>query len=178
MSYVLTDVERLILSNQYAILAKLADSQHEAEEYEKLASHLNKGYSFFYGDALRLQQCERVSDAVQQFVMDVLSMYRALQRVVEDGSVSDEVKADLIFPGFDGNEEYQYMGFAMALYEQGRYPDVFGFNGKDPDFNSHSPTLDLYQRMLSKWIEFGKEPELDLQQVQDILEEQDHPESR
>ncbi|WP_410499714.1 YfbU family protein [Chitinibacter sp. S2-10] len=178
MNFALTDAERLILSNQYTILAKLSGDKHEAAEYEKLAEHLNKGHSFFYADYLSNQLSPVVENYVQQFVIDVLSMYRAMQRVAEDTTLDKSILDDLRFPGFDGNNEPEYLGFAMALHSEGRFEQEFAFGRTAPYFNSHSQSIELYDRMLDKWREFGKEPILTLEQVQAILEEQVHPENR
>ena len=180
MNFVLTNTERLILSNQYTILAKLSDEPIVIREYEKIAEHLNNGHSFFYEDYLNNQLSPVVEDCVQSFVLDVLSMYQALQHAAEDASADQDMLNDLRFSGFDGNNEPEHIGFTTALHAEGRFVDVleFGRKGKAPYFNSHAQHVELYERMLDKWREFGKEPVLTLAQVEAILEEQVHPENR
>ena len=180
MNFVLTDAERLILSNQYTILAQLSDEPVVAQEYEKLAEHLNKGYSFFYSDYLNNQLSPVLEDSVQRHVLDVLSMYQALQSVAEDANIDQDMLESLRFPGFDGNNEPEHIGFTMALHGERRFVHVFAFGCKDkpPYFNSHAQHVELYERMLDKWQEFDKELALTLMQVKAILEEQIHPEHR
>lgn len=92
-----------------------------------------------------------------KFVADTLEMYDILKNIYDDLSISDKTdvanEADhfnaattLIFPGFDGNNENEYMGVANLLKMMGHFPD------QDITKNSHSPKVEVYKRMLSVFL--------------------------
>ncbi len=83
-----------------------------------------------------------------KFVCDVLEMWTSLERCYEDlpkeGREGLE-NSDVKFPGFDGNEEGDYLRIANFLIDElGRFGR---FRGRE--LNSHWPTLEEYGRMLS-----------------------------
>lgn len=81
------------------------------------------------------------------------------------------------FPGFDGNHESSYMGIASFIVnELDRFEEFKGRN-----FNSHFPSLDGHERMLSVFKEiqetmnFGP---LSVEDLSEILKERVHPSRR
>lgn len=151
----LTRTERIILANQYQILA-LLDKQN-ARDYDTIREALEDNYPLAYEglfdrfrDGLTMEECG--------FVNEVLAMYDALQRTKV---------ADAHFPGFDGNNETMFMTYARHIRKrEGRfdYLDV-----GSPDLNSHFPSVEGYRRMLDVWKRHDKSYELKADQAKEIL---------
>jgi uncharacterized protein len=87
-------------------------------------------------------------------VVNVLGMWDAIERAA--GSLSKEARDRLAedagprgasagFPGFDGNNEGEYLSIACFLIEKMDRFSAF----KDRSLNSHMPTLKGYRRMLA-----------------------------
>ncbi|EBX7334627.1 hypothetical protein DS513_24410 [Salmonella enterica subsp. enterica serovar Sandiego] len=92
-----------------------------------------------------------------KFVADTLEMFDILKNVYNDLSTSDKTDVSngvayfdaattLTFPGFDGNNEHQYIGVASLLKMMGHFPN------QDITKNSHSPKVEIYKRMLSVYL--------------------------
>lgn len=81
------------------------------------------------------------------------------------------------FRGFDGNSETSHMSTAEFLVNQlGRFVEF-----KNRNFNSHSPLLGAYRRMLDFYLKVRGElagGPLGLDDLTTILREQVHPENR
>lgn len=94
---------------------------------------------------------------VKLFV-DTLDMYDILNYTYKHYSDEDKTeiagaisnfneKTSLEFPGFDGNNETEYLVIGSILKRMGR------FSGKDElTRNSHHPTVDIYRRMLEVFL--------------------------
>ncbi len=141
--------DRLILINQYKILASL--NKDEAEYYQELISILESGYAIFYS-----QLDEWISDEMPQqegrFVLDVLDLYRAIEDV-KRASKDNRLLAHnySYFRGFDGNNETGYMSFCRFLIEiQGKFQEQRQYLLKNDNLNSHMPMIDKYSRMLEE----------------------------
>lgn len=165
----LTDAERLILANQYEILGQL----HKGDDsFTRLAENLRDGHRWIYEGKLHLSPI--LSDADTNLVLDILRIYEALQdshAKLNDKSGIDE--GDLIFPGFDGNNESELLTFARALSQNGNYHHVVGDHPK----NHHSETREMYGRMIQKWNQLGKPYPFDKDQIAAILKARAFPRS-
>jgi uncharacterized protein YfbU (UPF0304 family) len=122
-------------------------------------------------------------------VVDVLDMWSFLERSYEGLSHDDRerVKAEakpfgahVRFEGFDGNHETRQMSIAHFLVEHlGRFES---FKGRD--FNSHSPAIEAYRRMLAVFLpirsSLAQREAYDLTAAEmiQILKERTHPERR
>jgi hypothetical protein len=111
-----------------------------------------------------------------QHVLDILDIYSSMQssyRELTDKSGID--KSDLVFPGFDGNNEAELLMFASAFRKHDHFTETIG----EPAKNSHFPTNDMYQRMINRWRELG-EPLYPYTKatILAILEAQTHPSNR
>ncbi len=141
----LTKKDRLSLVNQYLILEKLYPE--DADYYAKTRKIFEEGYTLHYDDAFRGLDDELSEDDCS-FVIDTLDMYDALQHAykrLSDRSNIDENR--LKFPGFDGNNESQYLAYARFFIEDlGRFEDLDMYG-----FNSHMPSIDRYRRMIAAW---------------------------
>ncbi len=162
----LSKVERLILANQYRILARLDESN--AGWCERMREALESGYEGAYSglfnaifDGLSAEQCS--------FVIRTMDMYNALQRsytALADKSGIDERSGK--FPGFDGNNETEHMGYAEYVVEQeDRFP---GLQLGGDRFNSHTRSIPRYRAMLAVWRELGESYELSKDQMRHVLD--------
>ncbi|HQT89599.1 MAG TPA: YfbU family protein [Acidiphilium sp.] len=98
------------------------------------------------------------SPAAVKLVVDTLDMWSFIEAAFKSFSSTEKKKLEENvglrgkkpkFLGFDGNHETEYMGIASFLVEKlGRFSS---FKGRD--FNSHSPSVDRYRRMFSKFEE-------------------------
>lgn len=139
--------DRLILINQYKILAKLEVS--DSSYYKELIQILENGYEIFY--ALLDQWIDdEMSIEESRFVLNVLDLYRAIEdikRKSKDQKLLDHHYG--IFPGFDGNNESEYLGFTRFLIEvQGKYQEQKPYFYQNDHLNSHCPMVNKYKRML------------------------------
>lgn len=116
-------------------------------------------------------------------VLDVLDMWSFIEHSY--AQLDDEQKAllekeaapfgkDPKFPGFDGNNESEYMGTASFIVNELERFEEF----KGRSFNSHCPSIDGYRRMLSTFKEIRKNLDFGLMPGKDlaaILKERTHP---
>ncbi|EON73853.1 YfbU family protein [Lysinibacillus sphaericus] len=156
--------ERLILSNQYDLLAKLSDDDYQKKQYENMSEIFRRGYSWGYGLATE-PFSDEVNEEECRFVLDVLAMYSKLyfsrQNCTEAKSSIEERK--VLFKGFDLNDEQEckYLSFYEFLVE-----DLDRFNefkewieeGKIESFNSHGfgPSMETLERMVQKTKELDE----------------------
>ena len=166
----LTTTERLILANQYEILGIL----REDESCEKISSNLRDGHKWLY-DQIFDYISPDLSDRQTKHVLDVLSMYELLKASYIESADKGEIKEDeLEFPGFDGNNEAELRQFAKALLQDDRYVHVLGDSVK----NSHMPTAEIYERMLSELQELKNDDLLSATEIRKILNARIHPSAR
>lgn len=153
----LTQTERLLLANQFRILAKL-DSD-DADYYAKMIQILERGYTREY-PSLVDGFSKELSAGISDEVVDVLEMHRALNdayTALEDksGIIAEKVA----FGGFDGNTEGEHLGYALFLIRQEGHWQEFKNAGVDPssrdDLNSHCSMLWRYRPMLQRWKASG-----------------------
>jgi hypothetical protein len=143
----LTGTERLLLSNQFRILAKVepAEAGHYMENVKILENGYTREYSLLIDDF-----SEEMSANACELVDDILDMHRALKDAYEELQDKSGIRAaDIKFHGFDGNNEIEYLRYASFLFNQGRWEESKGANGECA--NSHARTLDRYRDMLAQW---------------------------
>jgi uncharacterized protein YfbU (UPF0304 family) len=168
----LTDAERLILSNQYEILAHIKKDEH----YALLAETLRDGYELLYQEHFT-KLSEVLSPEKVEHVMTILGIYGDMRDSFANLSDKSGIEEQLlVFPGFDGTNEIELLGFTQALLKHGgRFELTIGSTAK----NSHMPTTDMYERMISKWKELGNPCyPYSKEQILSILEAQIHPDNR
>lgn len=161
----LTKTERLILANQYRILGHL--DPENADYYGRSQKALERGYESAIDnlfepivDGLSASQCS--------FVINVMAMYDALQRSqMSAGDASGVTANEVRFPGFDGNNETDYMSYARFVVD---HEDRFtSLETTGHGFNSHMPSRGRYQAMLGEWQSLGKSYELGVPEMQRVL---------
>jgi len=138
----LTKIERLILSNQYRILASLYPD--EAKAFETNRKVVEEGYTYQYS-WLADHLSSEVPEEDSRYVLDVLDMFSDLLFSFDQLTDKSGIDAyDVKFRGFDGNNETSLMSYARFFVQDlDRYNEF-----QNHDFNSHMPTTALYSRML------------------------------
>jgi uncharacterized protein len=144
----LNKFERLLLMNQYRILSQV--DQSNAGHYDKLRDALENGYVASYQDDLFAGMLDGLSVEQSAFVVEVMSMYDALQRcydALDDKTGIEEERTK--FPGFDSDYELAHLGYARFVVErEGRFSQL---KAHSEDFMGHTPMLDQYRRMSDVW---------------------------
>ena len=141
--------DRLILINQYKILAKL--DANDATYYKELIQILENGYEIFYS-LLDQWIDDEIPVEKSRFVLNILDLYRAiedLKRKTKDSRLLQHSYGN--FKGFDGNNESEYLGFTRFLIEiQGKFQEQKQYYYENDHLNSHCPMIHKYERMLAK----------------------------
>ena len=163
MKIELTDKERLFLANQHEILGHL--NTDNSDYHFKLAEQLRDGHEWLYSQSFDYFS-ENLPSEDADLVLDILQVYELIgdtySRLSDKSGISDtQVK----FPGFDGNNETEFMGFVDALEKDGRYVHVIKAGQK----NSHSAKVHVYERMIANWEALGKTMPLTKEQLLEIL---------
>ncbi len=171
----LTRIERWMLANQYSILEALYPK--EADYYKEAKEILENGFEFEYselcqniydnGDVMSVEECKEV--------IHILAMFDTLR--YSYGQLKDKSgieKHALDFSGFDGNDsqEGRYMSYARFLCEkQGKFEKLT----KGDFFNSHSPSLEIYRRMLKEYDKLENKSQLTKEDIVSITAAKVHP---
>lgn len=158
----LSKTERLILANQYIILRKL--DTHSTAEFDGIIDALINGYPYIYNDYFSYVN-DNIDEDIESKVVHVLSMFRSLYASYQQLSDDDKNKIDeseVVFSGFDGNNEASYYAFTKCLINKyDRFDEVKELikNKKLEDLNAHFPTLPRYNQLLERWFTIQKENE-------------------
>lgn len=165
----LTKKDRVLLINQYRILATL--NKDEESHYKELITILENGYEIFYS-MIDQWVSEDVPSDKGVFVLDILDLYRSIEiikKTTKDDRIIDHSFS--IFPGFDGNNETEYMSFCRFLIEiQGKYQEQQPYLLKNDNLNSHMPMVQKYQRMLKQSKLILNLPSMSVDQALQILD--------
>ncbi len=146
----ISNVQRLILSNQYKIMTLL--DPDNAERYRRYQTIIERGFG------LQMNELERdfteLSEDTCRTIINIMEMYHALQ--ISNDNLRDNLKDKatiderrLNFLGFDAATESRYLSYVRFLVNiEGRYTH---FDSGSHGFNSQTPMWDKYQRMLAIW---------------------------
>jgi uncharacterized protein YfbU (UPF0304 family) len=145
-----SEIERLSLSVQYRILAKL-DPDYG---YDRLATILERGYTRDYEEVMESVR-EELSEEDCNFVRDIMCLYFDLQHSYDQLGEQERAGIESVdFPGFDMNDDHEgiLLGYARFL----KSPMMFAsLRTASTEFNSHAPMTDLYRAMLGKFNSMG-----------------------
>ena len=158
----LTPAERLILSNQYRILATI--DKEDSKDYGNKAQIVENGYSGLYYKLFE-HISEEVDAKVTEQTSDILAMFRIINWSIDSLSKEEKTqldKSNLVFEGFDGNHDAHYSQ-AIFMIEN---LNVF----QESDLNSHSQfTLPRYLKQLKVYNElYDAGKPLKLEALQEI----------
>ena len=183
MEKTLSIKDRLMFANQYDILSKLTDEEHEKKGYENLREIFVSGYSRYYSFATEWFS-EEVNQEECKFVIEVLDLYRDLYF---SWSKNEEAQENInenkvLFKGFDLNDpiESKYYSFYEFLVEQlGKYSEIKEFieKGKIEGFNSHGfgQSMNALKKMIQKHNEIRtsngpiNSKDLTFEEIEEIL---------
>lgn len=163
----LNEKERLMLANQYRILAAVCPD--EAEHYELRYEIVSKGYEREYS-SLFDDIATPLNNDIAEFVIEVLRLHRALyvsrRNLPDKGEVTEH---DIYFAGFDGNDEIDYLMYAEFYLVTRK---AFGELRREDGYNSHSGTIGRYRDMLKQWEKLGKRQNLTAEEIKQVLKAQ------
>ncbi|OON37098.1 hypothetical protein BTJ39_20455 [Izhakiella australiensis] len=161
----ISNAQRLIISNQYRLLALLEPAQEK--HYRRLRTIVERGYGLQMGELERDFGALMSEDACYK-VIQTMEMYHALQvswNNLKEKSGIDERR--LNFLGFDAATEGQLLGYVRFLVEsEGSYPD---FDASQHGFNAQTPMWEKYQRMLSIWQTCPRQYHLSANEIVQVL---------
>lgn len=164
----LSRFERTMLANQLRILQAVAPETYH--DFDDRITVLESGYELHYN--MVLVEDRRLPADRCEWVLNVLNMYRAIWQALQRLSPTHELQQHHAahFRGFDGNNEGAEMLYTeFLLSDLGRFEELHRPGG----YNTHSPTLDSYQRMLDKWESLGnlqQRFEMDEEQLREVLQ--------
>jgi uncharacterized protein YfbU (UPF0304 family) len=151
----LSRTERLLLSNQYRILAKLYPD--EAEHFAKAGAIVEDGYELEYYQLDQHISEKPLSEEQCREVYDILEMFWQIKHAYEGLADKTGIPEHMTeFFGFDGNYETRYLGYARFLFKDDRYPGL----KKGDNYNSHAPLLPLMRKMVAEWKKSAVKHEL------------------
>lgn len=158
----LTYAERVILSNQFQILAKL--DPDNAADHKQSQEIIDSGYEALYGTAAANVFEESVPVEVCEEVHDILDMYRNFAFSCRDLGIEPEaLGAD--FDGFDANAGTGHYGYAhFRRRDQGLWSELKGY----PDNSHSSSSLPTYRSMLQRYRTVGKHIKLTEEEIKAI----------
>lgn len=173
----LTRHERLVLSNQYRILALLAPKD-DRDHWNRCREIVDRGYEHDYrhlGDQI---DDDVMSIEESREVLDILAMFEALGRSgkhVSSGLTESE-RRQLKFHGFDGNAEAKQLAYVRFFCDQdgGRYREL----DRGDDFNSHCPMMRSYRGQLDVYRNCDDKQRLSVDDLKAIAMAAVHPSSR
>lgn len=184
----MTDTERLILIMLSEIHERLEIKNGVDSKFVQKAIYGNKTWSLYWQFPGIFYGAGETPSEVNE-VVDILDMWSFIERSYNRLSPDDKerIKTEAAplgthaqFAGFDGNHETEQMSIARFLVEDlGKFSE---FEGRD--FNSHSPSIDTYRRMLTVFLPLrsllAQEYRHDLTATEliEILKERIHPERR
>ena len=130
---------------------------------------------------------EVIDEEIKSFTFDVLDMYSFLAKAKEKltkkdietiTSATGRDADDLLFPGFDGNNESEHSDVAEFITGPlNRFEILKSVASK----NSHSPMLEIYTRMLEQFRIVRREIDhggISVSQIIKVLSAKTHPDMR
>jgi uncharacterized protein len=159
----LTLTERLILANQYKILANI-DNKFTAS-YDAQLKIVEGGFEDLYSHLFDNISEKTYDKSIVEETYEILEMYRNLEPDLSNSKVSgaDKIK----FKGFDANNDPHYIIMSLLTGDMGLYAEYDDF-----DFNSHSSSsLNMYRKLLPVYKNNGaKYKEVTDEQIQELVD--------
>lgn len=163
-----TPVERLILANQYRILALLDKDHDNVKSYQLAEQAFVYGYeSAYLFNTGHLATENILTEEEGREVSEILRMYDHIQYSHKKlGAKSGIEPHEVVFPGFSGNYESKQLAFCDYLGECKMRAKI---KVTHESFDSHFPMLHKYRSMLSVWRQFRVDTLLTADQIRSIL---------
>jgi len=145
----LTESERIILANQFEILAILKPGN--SKEYLESKEIIEKGYLLDFEQLYASLTEYKITKAECQEVRAILCMFDDIQWSYENLTDKSSICEDKIFfKGFDMHSEAEQSCYAEFFLRKTRTSDKF-LPKRTKDMNSHAPMLTCYRKMLLAW---------------------------
>ena len=160
-----TEAERVILINQYTILAALDPSKKD--DCDLQIEILTSGYEHLYYKITQVLDPEVMSEQDGNFVDDVLFMYRVIDTYLRKFPDDEEIQQHTLarFVGFDGNKESRFCSLAkFKILKLGEYSEQLPRESETDGFNTHWSVIPQYQAMLTEFNSIKDAKGLDHQQ--------------
>jgi len=184
----LTNPEKLILTMLSDIYQKIGVNSGSGIDpaFVKNAIYTDNTWGLTWEYSGLLCDSEETPAIVSE-VVDLLDMWDFLEEAFEDFTSVEkkalEEKVEIFgknvkFPGFDGNNESDYMSVARFLVND---LDRFSRFKKPRDMNSHSPSVDTYRRMYQVFEPIRTKligRKLDVDEMAEILMARIHPDHK
>lgn len=160
----MTHAQRLILSNQYQLMAML-DPDH-AERHRRHQTIVEGGYG------LQLREHDRtfseLSEAECRTLIAMMEMYHALEVSRTNLKEPESIEPRrLLFLGFDAVTEAHYLGYVRFLVSiEGRFAH---FSSGCDNFNAQVPMWEKYQRMLAVWHNCPRQYHLSANEIAQVI---------
>lgn len=166
--------KRMVLANQYRILSFLDVDQDDF--WRRAAEQVVQGWpveDLPDVDFIQSYMRDALTRQDQHFVLDALNVFELLQDGLKIGYKSKSEQGFTDFPGFDGNKESKLLSYVTHVVEnEHRFESV---KRVSDGFNSHWPTVQLYQRMISAWERFGRQLHINEALFDALIDAQTHP---
>lgn len=157
------NLQLLILKKQYEILSILEPANRA---HEIAVKAIESGFELEIEQLIENAVVEPVSTEICREVRDIFDMYRNMQNSLKELDVSEELRSESLFPGFDGNQETAHYAYALFLIEdRGLWQ---GLTTRDQTWNSHQPHLHGYKAMLREFHKTKRYP-LTVEQIKRVL---------
>jgi uncharacterized protein YfbU (UPF0304 family) len=169
--------KRMVLANQYRILSHLdSRSADYGSKAAEMAVECWRVESLPDVEAIQSYSRDCLTRQDQKFVLDSLHVFELIQDGIKKGMEPKTEHPMIQFPGFDGNNETKLMSYARHVVEnENRFESV---ERSFQDFNSHMPTVEIYQRMISAWERLGKPLHITEELFDALIDAQMHPSRR
>ncbi|MFH1061953.1 MAG: YfbU family protein [Candidatus Omnitrophota bacterium] len=167
----LTKSERLILANQFEILAYLNSSDSKKELCLEKKKIVEKGYLREFEELFMSIEENQMTVEEYQEIQDILTMFNDIQWSCENLEDKADINEDaIVFKGFDFSFEAEQYCYAEFLLSKARETNKF-LPKRSADMNSHAPKLNRYKEMLLAWKAISdKEPKhLNAEQIKLLL---------
>ncbi|WP_130830867.1 YfbU family protein [[Erwinia] mediterraneensis] len=160
----MTPAQRLILSNQYKIMAML--EPENAAHYQRCQTIIERGYGLQLRELTH--EFSELSEETCRTLNQILEMYHALHVSWSNlKTPGDLTLRHLTFHGFDATSEADYLGYVrFIIYREGRYTQ---FDSGTHGFNAQTPMWEKYQRMLSVWQNCPRQYHLSANEIAQII---------
>lgn len=160
----MTHAQRLILTNQYKMMAML--EPENAERFRRYQTIIERGY------ALQMRELDKefgeLSEAICRTVIDIMEMHHALH--VSWSNLKDKGQLEerrLAFLGFDAATEARLLGYVRFMVNtEGRYTH---FDSGTHGFNAQTPMWEKYQRMLALWQTCPRQYHLSATEIAQVI---------
>jgi len=162
----MTNAQRLILSNQYLLMAKL--DPDNSLKYQRLQTIVESGYELQMKELNKEFGC-LIEEECRE-IINIMEMHHAMQeshKMLNDDEAEKVDQRRLQFLGFDCASEAQQVNYVRFLVDsEGLYQQ---FDKGEHCFNSQVPMLEKYRRMQATWSECPRQYHLSSAELNQIL---------